>query len=69
MCCGHESCHCSEHQGHRHGDSCVCGGHSHFGPAFWTDEEKIAWLEEYLAGLQKEVKAVEGRIAALKGED
>ena len=68
MCCGHESRHGSKHQGHRHGGSCACGGHAPFGPAFWTDEEKIAWLEEYLAGLQEEVKGVGERIAALKGE-
>ena len=77
MCCAHgshhshhhgESCGCSGHESH-HGASRYCGGHFHPGPFFWTKAEKIAWLEEVLAGLQEETKAVEGRIAALKGEE
>jgi len=39
------------------------------GPGFWTKAEKVAWLEQVLEGLQEEVKAVEERIAALKGEE
>jgi len=69
MCCGHESRYASKHQGHRHSGSCACGGHACFGAAFWTREEKIAWLEEDLGGLREEAKAVEERIAALKGEE
>jgi hypothetical protein len=38
------------------------------GLCFWTEKEKIVWLERYLEGLQEEVKAVEERITALKEE-
>lgn len=69
MCCGSESHHDAGHWGHHHGGSCCCGGHSHFGPRFWTEKEKVAWLEQYLEGLRKETQAVEERIAALKGEE
>ena len=58
---------CCNQKGH-HGDHCTCGCHSGVGACFWTNQEKVAWLEEHLKGLQAEVKAVEGRIAALKGE-
>lgn len=37
-----------------------------FGRRFFTREERIAWLEEYLKALQAEAKAVEERIAELK---
>ena len=69
MCCGSEGHHGTRHWGQHHGDSCCCGGHSHFGPSFWTKEEKIARLEQYLNGLREETKVVEERIAALKGEE
>jgi hypothetical protein len=58
------------HPGHHHGHwggSCCCE-RSGFGAGFWTKEEKIAWLEQYLESLQDEAKAVEERIAALKEE-
>ena len=61
MCCETEG----HHGGHHHG-GCGC---SHCGPAFWTRAEKIARLEQVLADLQEETKAVEARIAALKGEE
>jgi hypothetical protein len=67
MCCGHGR-HGGGHWGHHHGSSCDCGCSSRFGPRFWTKDEKIAWLEQYLEGLQEEAKAAEERIAALKGE-
>ncbi|MDY7075779.1 MAG: hypothetical protein SXV54_02535 [Chloroflexota bacterium] len=72
MCCEseghhHGGKHRGHHPGHR-GGSCCCGAHSDFGPCFWTKEEKIARLEQYLADRQEEVKAVQERIAALKGE-
>jgi hypothetical protein len=61
----------SRHSGHHHDcrcGCCDCGcGNSHFGRTFWTKDEKIAWLEGYLEDLQAEAKAVEERIAALKG--
>ena len=63
MCCGHES-----HHGHHHSGCCCCGGGSRLAPGFWTKEEKIAWLERYLEGLQEEAKAVEERLAKFKGE-
>jgi hypothetical protein len=69
MCCGTESHHGGGPWGHHHGCSCGCVGPFRFGPRFWTKKEKIAWLEEYLEGLQEEAKAVEERIAALKGEE
>ncbi|MBC7234813.1 MAG: DUF5320 domain-containing protein [Chloroflexi bacterium] len=34
---------------------------------FATKEERIAWLEAYLADLRAEAQAVEERIAELKG--
>lgn len=70
MCCGFEGHHGEEHRGRHHGHrggSCCCG-HSGFGVGFWTREEKIAWLEQYLGSRQDEAKAVEERIAALKAE-
>jgi len=64
------------HGGHRrhgegHGEGqCGCGGQG-MGPAFrrhfLTREEKIARLEEYLKELQSEAKAVEERLAELRG--
>ena len=66
MCCGSESHHGSWHWGHHHGGSCCCGGHSRTGLCFWTEKEKIAWLEQYLEGLREEAKAVEERIAEMK---
>lgn len=67
MCCGTGSHHGSWHWGHHHGGFCACGP-SCFGPCFSTKEEKVAWLERYLEGLQGEAKAVGERIAALKEE-
>jgi hypothetical protein len=73
MCCereGHQGGrHRGHHRGHHHGESCCCDGHARFGPSFWTKEEKIARLEDYLGGLQEEAKEVEERIAALRGEE
>ena len=71
MCCESGSHHGGWHRGHSQSDSCGCGceGHSRFGPRFWTKEEKIAWLKQYLEGLQEEAQAVEERIAKLKGEE
>ncbi len=64
MCCETEG----HHSAHHHG-GCGCGcGCSTGGPAFWTKAEKIARLEQVLVDLQEETKAVEARIAALKGE-
>ena len=68
MCCETKSHHGSGHRGQHHGDSCGCCGPCHSGPYFWTQEEKIAWLEQYLEGLQGETKTVAERIAKLKEE-
>ena len=59
MCCGTES---------RFGDFCGCGIPSGYTPRFMTKDQKIARLEQYLAGLQAEAKALEEHIAQLKTE-
>jgi hypothetical protein len=69
----HHGSDCGCHHGGRHGHhrGCDCGCHStgfRFGACFATQEEKVAWLEQYLEGLQEEAKAVEERIAKLKEE-
>jgi hypothetical protein len=69
MCCGHDSHRSGGHGGHHQGSPCTCGGHADIGSCFWTTKEKIAWLEENLEDLREEAKAVEERIAALKGEE
>ena len=69
MCCESGSPHAGWHRGHGDFCGCGCGGHFRFGPRFWTKKEKIAWLEQYLEGLQEEAQAVEERIAKLKGEE
>jgi hypothetical protein len=69
MCCGHRGQHHGGRHGrHRHTGSCGCGGASHFGRRYWAKDEKIAWLEQYLEDLQLEAKAVEERIAEMRGE-
>ena len=71
MCCESEHHRGGKRRGHHHGHGhhgCCCG-HSGFGPCFWTEEEKVVWLEQYLEGVRGEVKTVEERIAALKGEE
>jgi hypothetical protein len=36
---------------------------------FWSREERVAWLQQYLQDLQYEAQAVEERLAALQAED
>jgi hypothetical protein len=68
MCCeGKQGCGC-DHQSHSRAHCCCCHGSAHFGPEFWTRDEKINWLEEKLAELRDEMKAYEERIEALKAE-
>lgn len=55
------------HGGHHHGGSCGCGRPYGFRRHFWTEEERIAWLEQYLEDLREEAKAVEEQISAMKG--
>jgi len=59
MCCGTES---------RQSDfcGCGCGVHSEYTPRFMTRDQKISKLEQYLAGLREEAKAVEEHIAKIK---
>ena len=68
--CGHtETCQCNRHQGCHSDCHCSCGGkHRHFGPSFWSKDEKIIWLEQCLEELQAEVKFIEERIATLKND-
>lgn len=54
--------------GHHHGGCCAYGGHPRHGPYFWTEKEKIAWLEQYLESLREGAQAVEERIAEMKEE-
>jgi hypothetical protein len=68
MCCGSESHHIGWHRGHHHSAFCACGVPFHCRSRFLTKEEKTAWLERYLESLQEEAKAVEERIAEMKGE-
>ncbi len=67
---GHHDCH--GHHGHAKHHRCATArccksGHS-FKRRFFTREERIAWLEEYLEELQAEAEAVEERIANMKEE-
>lgn len=57
MCCGTER---------NQVEFCGCGVHSEYRPRFVTRDQKIAKLEQYLAGLRDEAKAVEEHIAQLK---
>lgn len=69
MCC-HDSkhhCDCDETPSHQHRDSCCCKK-DYEDPAFWTREEKIAWLEQQRGELQETLSALEQRIAALRAE-
>ncbi|MBA4420132.1 MAG: hypothetical protein C0391_03195 [Anaerolinea sp.] len=57
-------------------ESCCCGGHSHhhqgccceegFERQFYTRDEKIQMLEEYLADLKAEQKGVEEALEELR---
>ncbi len=68
MCCGNENHQCGGHHESHQNCSCSCGGHDYSGPMFWTRDEKIAKLEEYLEGLQAEEKSIKERIDLLKKE-
>ena len=54
-----------KHEHHHHG-GCGCGGG--FRRRFFTKEEKIAKLENYLKELKAEAAAVEAEIKRLKEE-
>lgn len=57
-------CGCGQ-QGH-HGGRCGCGGHHGLKRRYWSREEKIAWLEQYLDDLENEAQAVRERLAEMK---
>ena len=67
MCSGHQTQVCGCSCGHDPASSCTCGQPSRFGRRFCTKEEMIACLEGYLEDLRQEAKAVEERIADMKG--
>ena len=61
--CGHQAHH-TAYGGSYHQQSCCAGG---FGPRrFFSREETIAQLDEYLNSLKAEVKGLEEHIAGLK---
>ena len=59
---------CHPGRGRHHAASCGCGCERHNWRRFQTQEETVGRLERYLQDLQKEVQAVEERIATLKAE-
>ncbi len=66
MCCDHHSCQshtCDYKSGE---NSCQCGEAYPFTRRFQTREEQIARLEQYLADLQAETRAVNEQIARLQ---
>jgi hypothetical protein len=65
---GHHGGSCGCGRGCHHGDRCCCGSHFHASPAFWTRDEKVAWLESRLEELQEQVRTIQERIAVLKAE-
>ena len=68
-CCGKEDCggecQCGGGSDYHCGGDGPCHGH-HFQRRFQTKAEQIVELEVYLSELQKEVQAVEERLADLK---
>jgi hypothetical protein len=63
MCCKnqhHKSCGCQREKSHG------CEKGAHFSRHYFSRQEKISQLEEYLANLQAEALAVEERIAELR---
>jgi len=59
-------CGCTDSHHHSHyRESCCCGG-ERFKRRFFTREEKISMLEDYLKDLQAEMKAVEAKIKRIK---
>ncbi len=57
------------YRGHYHGGFCGCNSAFPSAPRrVWSQREEIGYFEQYLEGLREEVKAVEERIAELKGK-
>jgi hypothetical protein len=65
MCCQIDNQSCCGCDENRHRCSCGCDDSSHFERRFFTKEEKIAELQQYLESLRMEIKAVEEYIATL----
>ena len=62
-------CHGHGESGHHQGGCCCHSGYSgHGGRHFYSQEERIQHLEEYLKQLQAEAKGVEEHINKLKSE-
>jgi hypothetical protein len=61
--CGHSGNHIGHKPGHNVGVCCTPG---HGRRRFFTKEEIVGELEEYLAELRAEVKGVEERLAELR---
>jgi hypothetical protein len=66
MCCHESKHHCCEDQSHHHHECCCSKTHSD--PAFWTRDEKVAWLEQQRDELREVLDALEGRITAIRAE-
>lgn len=62
--CGSMECDCGHH--HHHSCECSCHDDEGFERQFFTKEEKIQMLEEYLADLKAEQKGVEEAIEELR---
>ncbi len=54
---------------HGGGGCCCCGGGGGFPRRFYTRQERIAHMEEYLDGLKAELAAVERELARTKEKD
>ena len=68
MCCNTGSHHRGQGWGHQHACACGCLGGEFSRPRFMTKAKRIAKLEEHLADLQDQVKAVKEHIAELRKE-
>ena len=68
MCCATGSHHRGPSWGHRHACGCGCLDGEFSSLRFTTKAKRIAGLEEHLADLQDQIKAVKEHIADLKKE-
>ena len=68
MCCNAGLHHRGQRWGHQQACGCGCLGGEFSRPRFMTKAKRIASLEDHLADLQDQVKAVKEHIAELKKE-
>ena len=68
MCCNTGSHHGSQGWAHQKACFCGCEGPGFVRPGFMSKKQRIIRLEEHLAMLQDEAKAVEEHIAQVKKE-